>query len=172
MFYTSFASHFPFSRMQELPPKHKPPDGRGCHLQGNAYLPTERCVCGWAISNILWSKANVSDASTCPLPSIVGGEMAPSRRCARPPPAPAPFPGGAAPASAASAELLAGGQAISASRRSPDSICSSSAIYSTSGQKQGASSINITLICKDIFTRLDRLMLHRAFKGCGDKQQR
>lgn len=95
-------------------------------------------------------------------------ESGPGPRCPR---CRRSLPGRAAPAAAASAALLAGGQAISASRWSPDSICSSSAIYSTSGQKQGASSINITLICKDIFARLDRLMLHRAFKGCGDKER-
>lgn len=67
--------------------------------------------------------------------------------------------------SASSTELLAGSQPISISQWSSDSICSSSAIYSTSGQKQGANSINITLICKDIFTSLDRLMLHWALKA-------
>lgn len=65
---------------------------------------------------------------------------------------------------ATSTELLAGSQPISLAQWNSDSICSSSAIYSTSGQKQGASSINITLICKDIFTGLDRLTLHRLSK--------
>ena len=65
---------------------------------------------------------------------------------------------------AMSTEFLAGSQPISVAQWNSDSICSSSAVYSTSGQKQGARSINITLICKDIFTGLDRLMLHRLSK--------
>lgn len=51
------------------------------------------------------------------------------------------------------------------SSESSDSICFSSAMYSTSGQKQGASNISIILICKDIFTRLDRVMLLPALKA-------
>lgn len=110
-------------------------------------------ICWWALLSIFFLSIN-----SLPLPLVSPpfptAERIDSRQLV------------SAPAhSASSTELLAGSQPISISQWSSDSICSSSAIYSTSGQKRGANSINITLICKDIFTSLDRLMLHWALKA-------